>query len=183
MEIQVRIEMHLVELIELWCPVTVNVLISEVLADNRAIFGFGQGVIIGITRTGFGHLDVELSQQFGHLMVDVFRSVISMKAQYGKGKIVNDHHQYRDHEAFGDALYREYTFHLSHLVNGIDVVDAFDAVQVALMNGIYAQITGFTLRVGFSSFANLNLLRLGLIELSPLMLVALGLPDIIHMRH
>lgn len=60
MEIQVRIEMHLVELIDLWCPMTGNVLISEVFADNRAIFGFGQGAIIGMTRTGFGHLDVEL---------------------------------------------------------------------------------------------------------------------------
>ena len=106
-----------------------------------------------------------------------------MKAKYGKGRSVNDHRQYRDHEAFGDALYREDIFHLSHLVNGIDLVDAFDTVQVPLMNGIYANIAGFTLRIVFPSFANLNLLKLGLIELSPLALVALGLPEIIQMRH
>ena len=49
MEVEVRVEVFLMKFIELWCPVARDMVIAEVLADDRAILGFGQGVIVGMS--------------------------------------------------------------------------------------------------------------------------------------
>ncbi len=40
-EVEVRVEVFLMKFIELWCPVARDMVIAEVLADDRAILGFG----------------------------------------------------------------------------------------------------------------------------------------------
>jgi len=45
---------------------------------------------------------------------------------------------------------------LCDLINGIDVIDALDAVQIALVNGIETQIARLTLMVGLASLSDLR---------------------------
>ena len=50
MEVKIRIEVLAMEAVQLGRPLAGNVLITKVLADNSAIFGFGQGIVIGVAR-------------------------------------------------------------------------------------------------------------------------------------
>jgi hypothetical protein len=59
--------------------------VAEVLAHHRAILAFDQGVIVGASGAGFGEfLDAQLLQEGGDLAVDVFRSVVGVKAEDGE---------------------------------------------------------------------------------------------------
>ena len=50
MEVKIRIEVLAMEAVQLGRPLAENVLITKVFADNSAIFGFGQGIVIGVAR-------------------------------------------------------------------------------------------------------------------------------------
>lgn len=125
-----------------------DVVIAEVLADDAGILGFGQGVVIGMARPGLGELDMELVEQLGVPVVDIFRAVIGVEAADDKGKGLQDELEHRHQETFADASDGEHALELGDLIDGVDVIDPFDAIQIALVYGIQAQITGLALRSG-----------------------------------
>jgi hypothetical protein len=58
--------------------------IAEVLAHHRAVFGLGQGIIVGASGAGFGEfLDVQLFQQGGDAVVDVLRTIDALLSVKG----------------------------------------------------------------------------------------------------
>jgi len=63
--------------------------------------------------------------------------------------------QYRHQEALADARDREHALELSYLIDGVDVVDALEAVEIALMDGIQAQEAGLALGVGLAPLGDL----------------------------
>lgn len=45
--------------------------VTEVFADDGAVFAFDERIVVGLPGSGLGELDVELGEQGGDLMVDV----------------------------------------------------------------------------------------------------------------
>ena len=138
-----------VKVIELRGPVAGDRVIAQVLADDAGVLGFRQGVIIAMTRPRLGELDVEFLEERSHAVVDVLRPVIGMKAVNDEGKGGQDRLQHGQQEPLTDALDGERAWELGDLIDGIDVINALDAIQIALVNRIQAQITR-ALRVGLA---------------------------------
>ena len=93
---------------------------------------------------------MEFLEERGHAVVDVLRPVIRMKAVNDEGKGVQDLRQHGHEEPLTDTLDGEHALELSHLIDGIDVINALDAIQVPLVNRIQAQVAGPALRVGLA---------------------------------
>ena len=63
-----------------------EVAVAKRLADGGAVFGFDQGVIVGLASTGLGWLDPKLLQELGDPVVAVLGPVIAVEAAKGEGK-------------------------------------------------------------------------------------------------
>ena len=72
------------------------------------------------------------------MVVDVFRTVIAVKAEDHEGEAFEQRFEYGDQESLADTLAGGYPFVLGHAVHGIDVIDAFDTVLVTLVHTVHA---------------------------------------------
>lgn len=105
MEIEVRREDVLRELVDLTSEIARDVGIAEVFADHRAVLGFDQGVIVGMPGTRLGErFNVELGEQSDDLMIDVLRPVVGVKRLDLEGESLDEVRQNGDQEAFADVL-------------------------------------------------------------------------------
>ncbi|MES9905679.1 MAG: hypothetical protein ABW168_23770 [Sedimenticola sp.] len=57
MIIDIGIEEFLIEFVDQLCPFLRDVMIAEVLADNRAVLAFHQYIIVGSSEAGFGEFN------------------------------------------------------------------------------------------------------------------------------
>ena len=89
----------------------------------------------------------------------------------------------RKQKALTDVFDREHALELSDLVDGVDVIDPFDPIQVTLMDGIDPQKARLTLGVGPASFANLRAHWARLVELAALASVADAVAQVVQVRH
>lgn len=87
-------------------------------------------------------------------MVDVLGAIVGMEAKQGEGECLQELFQRGDKVAFADFFDTAYRFKLRHFIDGVDVVDAFLFVLIALMYGLYTNIARFTLGLWFATFAN-----------------------------
>ena len=106
-----------------------------------------------------------------------------MKPLNYKGKRGQDLLQYRKQKALTDVFDREHALELSDLVDGVDVIDPFDPIQVTLLDGIDPQKARLTLGVGPASFANLRAHWARLVELAALASVADAVAQVVQVRH
>jgi hypothetical protein len=97
-------------------------------------------------------------------MVDVFRTVITVEATNHKRECVHHRLQHWQQKQFADALHRTDRLTLCDFIHCIDEVNALDAVQIALVHAVYAQIAWSTIREWFAPFANVDSGRRGLVE-------------------
>ena len=88
----------------------------------------------------------ERVEQGGDLVVDVLGAVVGVEVPDGKGKDQDEPFQDRQQEAFADPPDGSDELELGDLVDGIDQVRPFDAVQVALLDAVDAQVAGPILR-------------------------------------
>ena len=77
-----------------------------------------------------------------------------MKAFNNKGKTIQKLFNNRHQILFTDFLNGTYHFELSHLINGINVIDAFLLILIALMNRINPNKARLTIGSWLFSFAN-----------------------------
>ena len=77
-----------------------------------------------------------------------------MEALNHKGKAIQKLFYDRQQILFTDTLYGTDDFKLRDFINGIDVIDAFLFILVALMNRINPNKTGLTIGSWLFSFAN-----------------------------
>ena len=87
---------------------------------------------------------------------DVFRAVIAVETQDDEGEALPQHLEHREQESFADALACGHSFVLRHAVYGIDVIEAFGIIQIALADAVHAQITGLVVRRRRPSLAGGN---------------------------
>jgi hypothetical protein len=97
-EVEIGIEQLTVESIDGAGVVLRDMAVAHQLADDGAVLGFDQRIVIGLARPGFGEFNAQLFEQLGDVVVDILRSGIGMKTADGKGKAVE---QQRDNGGAG----------------------------------------------------------------------------------
>ena len=56
--------------------------VAEALSDVCPIFGFDQGVIVGVSSPGFGQFDKEFLEELDHMLIDVLEPLpVGVKAK------------------------------------------------------------------------------------------------------
>ena len=125
-----------------------DVAVAEVFTHDRTVLAFDQGIVIAAAGAGFGEFcDLEFVEQLGDAVVDVLRAVVGVEAAANKGKGQDEAFQDGKQEAFADALDGSDELKLGDLVDGVDEIQSFDAIQVALVDAVDAQIPRLSLCV------------------------------------
>ncbi len=144
----------------------------------------------GFSRTGLGKFDQEFVEQFGDALVNVLGAVVGMKAFDDKKKLLQERFQYWDQVAFRDFLHRANDLKLGDLIDGIEVINPFNSVQIApgsslgqaLVDSIDSNIAGLVIGLRFASFAGRGRLRTCLLNVLCYSLIGLGLPEVVQVR-
>ena len=71
-------------------------------------------------------------------MVDILRTVVGVKAADHKRKAIDERFEIGDEEMLADLRDTKDALPLSDFVDGVDVVEAFDPIKIALMHAIDA---------------------------------------------
>lgn len=183
MKVDIGIEKVSVELIDHPGAFLRDIGISQLFADNRAVFGFHQPVIIGVSWTGFGKANDELVQQLSDYFVDEFRSIIGMEAMEDKGELLEHELQDGGKVIFGYLFHRGHYLPLSYLIYCIDMVHSFLPIVVSLMNGVDPDITRLPPGVGFGPLSNSDYRRLCFSVMPVYAPVGITLSHIVQMGH
>ena len=125
-----------------------DVAVADEFANHRGVLGLDQRVVVAMPWTRLGELDAELFQEPGDLAIDILRAVVGMESEEDEGERSQEGFQGRDEKALGDSFDGDDDLHLGDFVDDVDVIEPFDAVPIALVNGVDAQETGATLGIG-----------------------------------
>ena len=87
-EVQVRIQMLTMKLIDGFGMLAGDMRPAQMFADHRAVLGLHQGVVAGMTSPRLGLLDQEFVQEAGNLIVDELAAVVGMKAADAERKLL-----------------------------------------------------------------------------------------------
>ncbi len=82
--------------------------------------------------------------------------------------------------ALTDLLDRTDDFELGDFIRRVDVIDPFAAVQIALMNRVYADIARFALGLGLAALTDVGGRGPGLFEVASLALIRRRFPQVIQ---
>ena len=96
----------------------------------------------------------QLVEQLGHRMVEELRAVVAVKAENAEGELMQHGFQDRNQVAFGNRLDTAHHLPLRDRVDGVDVVQAGMAIEVALMHGVHAEIVRLAAWIGLAPFGN-----------------------------
>ena len=88
--VQVGIEVRGIELLDAVRMGGIDVAPTDVFADDGAVLGLHQAIVIAVPGPAFGLLDHQLVQQLGHSVVDELAAVIRVKTMNDKGKLGQD---------------------------------------------------------------------------------------------
>ncbi len=111
---------------------------AELLAHHGPVLGLGQAVVVAVARAAAGELDLQLVQHLGHPVVDVLAAVVGVEAQDLERELFEHLLDDGQQVGFADGLHRGHHLPLSDAVHRVDVVQALDAVLVALVNAVDA---------------------------------------------
>jgi len=157
--------------------------VAKLLAHDRGVLAFRQGIVIAVAGARFGELDAQLLQQLRDPLVDVFRAVVGVEAAQDEGESLEHLLQGRDEEPFTDLFHRTDHLALGDFVDGVDVVDALVLVPIALMDRVDADIARFALGPGLASFSDGRGRGAGLLDVMALPGVGGGLAQVVQVAH
>src|SRR5271155_3741975 len=100
-------------------------------------------------------------------MVNELAAVVGMEPQNPKGELLQNASQHWYQPRFGDLSSRSHHLPLSNFIHRVDIVNAFDSVEVTLMNGVYPQIPRPSLRLRFAPLSNRYFRRPGFLDIDP----------------
>jgi hypothetical protein len=87
MIVEIGIEVGGVELLQAPGVAGRDVAVAHMFADDGAIFGFGQSVVVAVPGTALGLLDQQFVQQAGDHAIDELAAVIGMEAENAEGEL------------------------------------------------------------------------------------------------
>ena len=114
---------------------------ADVFAYDRAVFGFHQTVVAGVTGTRAGLLDQQFVQEAGHRVVDELAAVVGVKAADDERELLKQVLQDRNEPPLRNLRHGSYDFPLRDFVDGVEVVHPLAAILIALMYGVPAQVS------------------------------------------
>ena len=152
--VDVGIEVSAVKVIEQAGLALRDVGMAEQLAHHVTVLAFHQGIVVAVPGTGLGKLDTQFLQQPGDPTVDVFRAVVGVEPQDDEREARQQVCQGRDEVDFTDALDTDHDLELGHFIHGIDMIDAFFPVQIALVHGIDAYIARLAVTLWLAPLAD-----------------------------
>ena len=95
--------------------------VAQMLADDRAVLGLGQAVVVGMAWPILGEFGTEFVQHLGDLVVDVLRAVVGVKAQDAEREARQQRLDGRQQIGFADFLAGGDQLPLGDAIDGIDV--------------------------------------------------------------
>ena len=101
-----------------------------------------------------------------------------MEAEASEGELSQQVFQHRDQIVLADALGGANDLKLGDLIDGVDVIDALEAIEVTLMDGIDAQIAGPAIGLRFAPLGDGGAHRPGLVHAHPLAGIGGGAPQL-----
>jgi hypothetical protein len=158
-----------------------EVAVAEMLANGGTVFGFDQGVIVGVASAGLGLLDPEFLQEFGDPVVDVLGPVIAVETANREGKGRDELLHNRQEKMLANPLHRIDHLELGDFINRVDQVPALDLLQVALVYGVDPQVAGSAVRSGLAALADGAPHRPGFVDMTAPGSVGLRLAQVVQM--
>jgi hypothetical protein len=150
MEVEIRGKDVQGEIVDFGGVAAWDVGVAEVLADDRAVLAFDQGVIVGLAGAGLGEfLDPELVEEPRDLVVDVLGAIVGVEGADGEGKGEDQLFQGREQVALADPFGGGDELKLGDLIDGVDEIQALDAIQITLVDAVDAQVA----RLAFGAWA------------------------------
>ena len=160
-----------------------DVAVAEVLAHDRGVLALDQCVVVAASGAAFGELDMELLQQPGDLVVDVLGAVVRVEAADEEGKGLECMFKHRDEEKLADAFDGVDRFVLRDGIDQVDDVNAFYAIEVALMDGVHPQVTRLAVGLRSPPFTDRDGGRSGGFEASTLASIADAGTQVVQVRN
>ena len=159
-----------------------DVTVAKVLAHDRAVLAFCQGVVVAAPGAGLGELlDVGLVEQPGDWVVDLLGAVVGVEPPDGEGEGEDEPFQDGQEETFAIALGGGDELELGDLVDRVDQVQPFDAVPAALVDAIHAQETRLVLWPRLAALADCDFRGAGHVQADPLAAAGGGLAEVVEM--
>ena len=124
-----------------------------------------------------------MTHQAGDLVVDVFRTVVGVKAQDGKWEGLQQRPDHRQEIGLGELLARGHDFPLRHAVHDVDVVDPLHPVLLALVHAVDAHKSGAPVRLRGAPAPDRKRRGPGLGPALAARPVAGGTPQVVEVRH
>ena len=183
MVVEIRIEVGSVELLHALGVGGGDVAVAHVFADDGAVLGFDQSVIVAVAGTAFGLFDQQLVQQTGDDPVDELAAVVGMETENAERKLPDHGAEHGFQPGFADALGGGHDLPLRDLIDGVDVVDALAGGRIALVHGVHAQVAGLALRIGTAPFADGHRDGPGLGVVQTAFAIARVLPQVVEVGH
>lgn len=113
-------------------------------------------------------------------MVNVLRAVVRVETANDKREAVDEYFEIGDEEELADLRNTEDALPLSDLVDGVDVVEDPDPMEIALMYAVDAQVARFVVGPWLTPLTDSDATRTSLGERLPLSLVAAGTAQVMQ---
>src|SRR5450759_1377436 len=117
------------------------------------------------------------------MAVDVFGTVVAVKAEDHEGEALQQLFEHGDEERLADTLTGGHPFILRHAVHGVDMVETFNTVLVALMHAVHAQVAGLIVGRWSAPLADRKAHGPGLGPAPAVALIAAALTQIVQMGY
>ena len=152
--VQIGVEEVAIEAVEPVGASGIDVAVAEVLADDGAVLGLHQAVVVGVSGPALGLADAQLVEQAGHGLVEELAAVVGVKALDAEGELAQHLLQHRLQKALRDARRGHHDLPLGDFVDGVDVVNALGIGAVSLMHGVDAEKAGLAGGIGAAPLAD-----------------------------
>ena len=136
-----------------------------------------------MARARFGLLDAQFLKDCRHRAVDVLGAVVRVKPLKYKRKLFYDQLQYWQQKCLANTLHTRFDLPLAHLVNTGDVIHAFDAIKIALVDGVDAHKSNPTDGSWYFAYSNGITHRISLGENHPQGLIARAFAQVVQVRN
>ena len=137
------------EVVGRWGQMLRDVAVPQPPADDVAVLGLHQRVVVRAPGPGFRELlDVQLVQHRRDPVVDVLRPVVGMEGQDAEGERADERFEHGNHVVVGDPGNGRKLLELRHFVDHVDHVGPLLSVAVTAVDGVDAHEARPTLRPG-----------------------------------
>ncbi len=130
-----------------------------------------------------GELHEELLEHLGDLVIDVFGAVVGVKALDAERKGRQQRFDHRQQVDLGEFLAGGHQLPLRDAIHGVDVVQAFEAVLIALMHAVDADKARAPLGLRGLADADRHLGGVGLVPLPAPIAIARAPAQVVQVRH